>query len=205
MTDVLRNDWAKDRRANFLSVENTARQGRQPTGGTWSRPDLVTVGIKTYAYVPGKFLELTTFEVKPADVVNVQAVYEALAHRRSAIHSYVLLHVPSTSAASLRETIDDVRGVARSHGIGLIVAGNAADYTTWEELEEAVRVEPDPDRLDTFVATQLSDLTKRARSLARCADTPDQASSRYFKPAGRPRRAPRRVTAGPLSSERRSR
>lgn len=179
MSDVLRNDWAKDRRANFLSVENTAHQGRRTTGGTWSRPDLVTVEIKTYVHVPGKFLELTTFEVKPADVVNVQPVYEALAHRRSATHSYVL-HVPSTSAASLRETIDDVRGVARSRGIRLIAAGNAADYTTSEELKEAVGAEPDPDRLDTFLATQLSDLTNGAHPAGLCP--PHLSGAHRMKP-----------------------
>lgn len=166
MAAVLRDDWAKDRRAKLLAVENVARQGRRATGGTWSRPDLVTVEVKTYAYVPGKFLEIITFEVKPVDAINVQAVYEALAHRRSATHAYVLIHVPLPAAAGVQESIADVRTVARSHGIGLITAGRPADYATWEELEEAERHEPNPDRLDQFVSTQLSDHTKERIALA---------------------------------------
>lgn len=157
---VLKGDWAKDRRASPLAIEITALQGRRATGGTWSRPDIVSVEIKTYAFVPGKFLEIITFEVKPADAINVQAVYESLAHRRSATHSYVVLHVPTSEATQLAELIEDVRAVARSHGIGVIVVGEPDDYNTWEELEEAHRFEPDPDRLEQFITTQLSDRTK---------------------------------------------
>lgn len=58
--------------------------------------------------------------------------------------------------------IADVAEVARGHGVGLVIAGDPDDYDTWEELVEARRVEPDPERLDTFIATQLSE---RAKSL----------------------------------------
>jgi hypothetical protein len=160
MAAVIKKDWARDRRANPLAVEITALQGRRATGGTWSRPDIVSIEIKTYAYVPGKYLEVVTFEIKPVDAINVQAVYEALAHRRSATHSYVVLHVPKTSTVALGEVVDDVRVVARSHGIGLIVASKPDDYDTWDELEEAHRVEPDPTRLDNFIGTQLGENTR---------------------------------------------
>ncbi len=168
MATVLRGDWAKDRRiVGLLSVEIIANQGRRSTGGTWSRPDLVSVETRTFEYVPGKFLEVTTFEVKPTDAIDVQAVYEALAHRRAATRSYVVLHVPAHQLAALEETIKAVSLVARSHGIGVITASDPADYSTWEELEEALRVEPDPERLNEFIETQLSaSLKKRiARAL----------------------------------------
>lgn len=160
MAAVIRGDWARERRAHPLAVEVTALQGRRSTGGTWSRPDIVSVEIKTYAYVPGKFLEVVTYEIKPADAIDVQAVYESLAHRRSATHSYVILHVPEHRAAQLQESIHDVCMVARSHGIGVVTAGDPSNYDTWEELEDAERSEPDPDRLDMFITTQLSDQTK---------------------------------------------
>lgn len=164
---VITGDWAKDRRATPLAVEVTARQGRRSTGGRWSRPDIVSIEIKTYEYVPGKFLEVVTFEVKPSDAIDVQAVYEALAHRRAATRSYVLLHVPTEQAEALQDIIQDVRVVARSHGVGIVVATDPAEYDTWEELEEAQRAEPDPDRLNQFIETQLSPKTKRliARAL----------------------------------------
>ena len=133
---------------------------RRSTGGIWSRPDIVSVEVRTFPYVPGKYLEVATFEVKAANAINVQAVYEALAHRRAATHSYVALHVPVAQATEMEETVADVADAARSHGIGVILFGDPGDYQTWEDREDARRVEPDPERLNAFVATQLSDTTR---------------------------------------------
>lgn len=108
-----------------------------------------------------------TFEIKPAEAWDVTAVYEALAHLRSATHAYVVLHIPDSQAADLTKTVDEVCRVARSHGIGVIVAGGPSNYETWEEHEDAVRHEPDPQLLDDFIAAQLSsDVKERiSRSL----------------------------------------
>jgi len=51
--------------------------------------------VRTYRYLPGKYMEVVTFEVKPFDAIDVKAVYEALAHLRSSTHAYVILHVPN--------------------------------------------------------------------------------------------------------------
>ncbi|WP_156155415.1 hypothetical protein [Curtobacterium flaccumfaciens] len=163
---VLRGDWSRDRRTQPLEIEITAHQGARATGGRWSRPDLVWVSVRTFQFLPQKVLEVITFEVKPADAIDVLAVYEALAHRRAATHSYVVLDVPTDKAASVEEDIQAVRDVARSHGVGLIVFGDPEDYSTWEVLEDAQRVEPDPERLESFIDTQLSDMTKRSISQA---------------------------------------
>jgi hypothetical protein len=48
----------------------------------------------------------------------------------------------------------------RAHGIGVITAADPDDYDTWEDREEARRTEPDPERLNTFVATQLNYSTR---------------------------------------------
>ncbi len=164
---VLTGDWIQDRRSDPIATEITARQGRRSTGGTWSRPDLVSVEVKAYEYVPGKFLEVVTFEVKPVDAIDVSAVYEALAHRRAATHAYVMLHVPSDQTSTYEAAVTEVRLVARSHGIGLIVMADPADYSTWDELEEAERVEANPERLNQFIESQLSSRLKRklARTL----------------------------------------
>lgn len=124
------------------------------------RSAFASVEVRTFAYVPGKYLEVATFEVKAANAINVQAVYEALAHRRSATHSYVLLHVPPDQVALLEDVVADVGEAARGHGIGVVTAAEPDDYQTWEEHEEARRVEPDPERLNSFVASQLSETTR---------------------------------------------
>lgn len=111
--------WAKERQIEPLAIEITASQSSKATGGRWTRPDLVSVAVRTYRYLPGKYMEVVTFEVKPSDAISVTAVYEALAHR-------------------------------------VIIMGNPRAWDTWNELEEARRVEPDPERLDEFISVQLS-------------------------------------------------
>lgn len=160
LSDVLRGAWARDRRSSLLAVEVVARQGRRSTGGTWSRPDIVTVEVLNLLYFPTKILEIVTFEVKPTDSIDVQCVYEALAHRRAATHAYVLLHVPAKGQASMSETLQAVLGVARSHGVGVVTFSVPGDYSTWEELAIAERAEPDPERLNAFIDTQLPESVK---------------------------------------------
>jgi len=153
---TLETFWAKERQIEPLAVEITAAQGRKATGGRWTRPDLVTAAVRTYRYLPGKYMEVVTFEVKPCDAVDVTAIYEALAHLRSATHAYVMFHVPNDEEESVKLAIDEACRVGRGHGVGVIVMGDPADFDTWEEKEEAHRVEPDPQRLDEFIAAQLS-------------------------------------------------
>jgi hypothetical protein len=153
--ETLRTSWAKERQIRPLAVEVTASQGRKVTGGRWTRPDLVSVAVRTYRYLPGKYMEVVTFEVKPSDAITVTAVYEALAHLRSATHAYVIYHVPDDSAESVRQVIEEARRVGRAHGVGIITMGDPKEWDTWDELEEARRVEPDPERLDEFISVQL--------------------------------------------------
>jgi hypothetical protein len=148
--------WAKERQIEPLAVEVTASQGRKATGGRWTRPDLVSVAVRTYRYLPGKYMEVVTFEVKPSDAISVTAVYEALAHLRSATHAYVIFHVPDEDVETVQQTIEEARRVARAHGVGVITMGDPRAWDTWNELEEARRVEPDPERLDEFISVQLS-------------------------------------------------
>jgi hypothetical protein len=154
--DTLETFWAKERQIEPLAMEITAAQGRRITGGRWTRPDLVSVAVRTYRYLPGKYMEVVTFEVKPFDAIDVTAVYEALAHLRSATHAYVIFHVPADQEEAVRVTIDEACRVGRSHGVGVIKMSDPCDWDTWEELEEAHRVEPDPQRLDEFITVQLS-------------------------------------------------
>jgi hypothetical protein len=153
---TLETFWAKERQIEPLAVEITAAQGRRATGGRWTRPDLVSAAIRTYRYLPGKYMEVVTFEVKPCDAIDVTAVYEALAHLRSATHAYVMFHVPNDREESVKLTVEEACHVGRQHGVGVIVMGDPRHFDTWEEREEAHRFEPDPQRLDEFIAAQLS-------------------------------------------------
>jgi hypothetical protein len=156
MRDVIRGEWASERGIRPLAAEITAFQGRKG-GGLWSRPDIVSIEIRNFPYVPGRFLEVVTFEIKVTKALDVRAVYEALAHRRAATHSYVLAHVPDSETDRWAETINAVAQAARQHGIGVIIAGDPSDFQSWDEVVEAQRVEPDPERLNAFIKLQLSE------------------------------------------------
>ena len=103
---VLRDRWVRDNRFRDHLVEITARQGARNTGGTWTRPDITLAGMTTFPFVPGKTFDVITFEVKPQEGVDVTAVYEALAHLRTATRAYVVFHVPDGQREPLTEWID---------------------------------------------------------------------------------------------------
>ena len=156
MGEVLKNGWAKDLSLDSVIVAITAQQGSKQTGGKWTRPDITVASLRTFPYVPGRHFDVITFEVKPHDQVNVAAVYEALAHLRAATRSYVLLHVPHSFKQSLQAVIEETISEAKQHGVGVIIAEKPGDYDTWEEQVEAVRHEPDPARLNDFLAQQVN-------------------------------------------------
>lgn len=156
MAEVIRNRWGNAYRLDSLVVEITAQQGARQTGGRWTRPDITVASFKTFAYVPGKHFDLITFEIKPYDTLDVTVIYEALAHRRAATRAYALVHIPDDKLEALQAVLDEVASEAKRFGVGLIVAADPANYDTWDELIEAVRHEPDPERLNDFLAQQVS-------------------------------------------------
>jgi len=156
MTKVIGDSWAADAGFDSKIVQLTAQQGSRTTGGKWSRPDIAIATVSTYPYLPGRHFDVITFEVKTADGIDITCVYEALAYLRSATRSYVLLHVPSDRSSQLDDLLVDVYAEAKKHGIGVITADRPDDYDTWEEVVNPVRVDPDPRRLNDFLAKQFT-------------------------------------------------
>jgi len=155
---VLRGPWARDSRFRHQVVEITASQGRRNTGGTWTRPDVVVAALRVFPFLPGKYFDLITFEIKPSWALDVTGVYEALAHRRAATQAYLWLHCPQPEQEA--EVLGRIVEEAERHGIGVIIATDPADYDTWDQRCDPARVEPDPELLNEFVALQVSDGAK---------------------------------------------
>jgi hypothetical protein len=150
--NTISKSWVGDHGFETFAIESSGKRGSQDTGGKWSRPDITLATYTTYAYVPGKHFDVVTFEVKIAEGFNVTAVYEALAHRRAATRSWVLLYVTQPDLRAYEDEIEDVQAEAKRHGIGLIVATDLDDYEAWDERLPAERYEPDPYRLNEFVS-----------------------------------------------------
>ena len=149
------NHRAPDSGLDPVIVEITARGGRR-ADGKWSRPDVTLASYKTCPWVPGKHFDLITFEIKPAEGLDVTVIYEALAHRRAATRAYALLHIPHDRVEATEEIVKEICEEAKRHGVGVVVAGTPNEYETWEEVVEATRNEPDPQRLNDFLAKQVS-------------------------------------------------
>jgi hypothetical protein len=163
VANVLRSEWAKDMRFRSHHVEVTARQGRRDTGGTWTRPDIVVAALRVFPHIPGKYFDLITFEIKAFDGIDVTAVFEALAHRRAATQAYVWLHVPAERVKENDEKtglLERINEEARRQGVGLIVGADPTDYSTWDTQLRPIRVEPDPESLNEFIAQQLPPLAR---------------------------------------------
>lgn len=156
LRNTIEGAWARDRRMNPIVVEKTANQGSRPTG-IWARPDIVSVEVRAFGHVPGKHLRIVTYEVKPSYRIDVQSVYEALAHRRMATESWVLLHIPEEERSRLKESVDAVSSVARAHAIGVITFADASDIDSWEVCETAGHVTPDPEDIEELLGKQLSE------------------------------------------------
>ncbi|MEW6038141.1 MAG: hypothetical protein AB1648_07835 [Pseudomonadota bacterium] len=157
---ALREQWAKAQGFDAYLVEITAAQGSRATGGKWTRPDVTAIGHKTYPYVPGRYLEVITFEVKPFVAIDVSAVYEALAHRRAATRAYVIAHAPENCRSGVLDAVDALLDEAKKFGVGVILVDNPACFDSWELVLEAERFEPDPSRLNEFIAQQTSEEMK---------------------------------------------
>jgi hypothetical protein len=155
MSKVIKENWSPDSGLDAVIVEVTAQGGRR-ADGKWSRPDVTLASYKTYPYVPGRHFDLITFEIKPTDGLDVTVVYEALAHRRAATRAYALLHIPEERNVELEEILEEIVLEAKRVGVGVIVAGVPSNYETWEELVEASRHEPEPQRLNDFLSKQVS-------------------------------------------------
>ena len=157
VTDVIRNRWIQDQPFDQVLVEQTDRGGRRKDG-IWTRPDVTVAAMTSYTYVPGRHFDIITFEIKRHSGFNVTAIYEALAHRRAATRSYVFVYIPENLQDTFENpTLVDISEEASKHGIGLIVASDPSDFDTWDIREDAVRVSPDPARLNAFIRNQMSE------------------------------------------------
>jgi hypothetical protein len=155
----LKDFWVKEANLTWFSVEKTAHQGSKATGGKWTRPDFAIVAVNTYRYFPGKFLEVISFEVKPALQDGLAGVFECAAHSVYANRSYLAIHVAEESETQSEEYSRIERECER-FGLGLIIFSDSKDVESYEVTVDADRRIPDPAEVDKFIASQLKESTQ---------------------------------------------
>ena len=137
-------------RQRFLRVLDTHHRGRG-RDGRWARPDVTLIGGKVLPYLPGKFLDVITFEVKLG--MPVEGLYEALAHRRRANFAYVVCVYPEHWGLPDPAEQATIVAEATRQGIGVILVRQEDDFGLWSELVEPIRHEPDPQHVHDFLET----------------------------------------------------
>ena len=145
--------FVSDYRIKLFVSEITAQQGSRSTGGQWTRPDVTLVAVKMHEFIPGKSIEVFTFEIKPAWAINIDGVFEASSHSAFANRSFLAIHVPQDIPDAL---IDRLERECKRFGTGLILFNDATDWGTYEIRVDAQRHIPDAADTDQFIATQIS-------------------------------------------------
>lgn len=156
---VIEDGWSRERSYDDFVVEITAQPGRVQTGGTWTRPDIALLGTKSYPYLPGRYFDIVTFEVKTSESLDVRGVFEALSHAQFATLAYVVFFTNGKEFKDYPNS-DRVIDLAARHGVGVIAAAQIDKYEAWNEMVEPRRNLIDPEQSNQFIGTSIPENTR---------------------------------------------
>lgn len=149
--EFLPDDFDRDR---DLFEVTTSADRRPPGAGTWEIPDIVSVSLKKYPFVPRVLMEVTSFEVKPqSQAFNVYGIFEAISQSKAVHHAYYCFE---WTGGPFQERADYMRiyEEAETHGIGLVriqfVDATKKSIVAETLLDSRAR-EPDPSALNSVV------------------------------------------------------
>lgn len=97
---------------------------------------------------------MVTFEIKPELIHDVAGVFETASHSVFAHKSYLAIECPSGKPED--ENFERLEVLCKRFGVGLITFSEASDENSYEEIIEPERKTPDPNDVDEFILTQLS-------------------------------------------------
>ena len=157
--EVVATDFVKDKKLKNVVSQITANQGQKKTGGKWTRPDVVLISVGTYSYLPGKFVDIISFELKIESDFGVSGVFETAAHSRFATKSYYCVHLPQDWNSDNPE-YERIKAECERFGVGLIYFTDPEKYDTYAVLVEPDRRSPDPFDMDQFITLQMTESNK---------------------------------------------
>jgi hypothetical protein len=152
--NTVSSEFTKDKRITNFVCQVTAHQGKRQTGGQWTRPDITLIAVRIFQFVPGRMLEVITFEVKPLNGFGVEGVFETAAHSVFANKCYLAVQVPEGEVVS--SDFDRLQRECKRFGVGLLTFADPSDYGTFEEIVEPQHRNPDPAEVSAFIGSQLS-------------------------------------------------
>jgi len=159
----LESNWGREaeKTGDFFCVKITAfPSGRMRESGKWSRPDVTAVQVNRFDYLPGSYIDVTSFEVKKHDDArDVAAVFEAAAHSRW-VHSSYLVCETVDSKEPIEERILSECG---RFGVGLMRIYRTGDgYECKPEVEPKAQT-PSPEDLDLALRNFFADDKRKSK------------------------------------------
>jgi len=89
--------------------------------GKWEVPDLISVSLKKYKFIPELDFQTISFELKPkATAFNVMGIFEAISHSKFGSKSYFCFEFPKDEDYLDNGDYQRIEQEAKTHGIGLI-------------------------------------------------------------------------------------
>ncbi len=137
---------------------------RPPTVGTWEVPDIISVSLKKYRFVPQVTMEIVSYEIKKnSDAFNVYGIFEAVSHSKFAHRSYYCFESADDSYYR-RADYQRIEQEARAHGIGLIrmhFLDSDKKTVEAEEIVESSLLSPIPSAVNTLIDSFFDDTVKK--------------------------------------------
>lgn len=154
--DAMLTYWLQDLglEENNTVVEVTANQGKRNKPGKWTIPDLTVISVRTFKFVPGKSLDIITFEVKTANDLDVRGVFETAAHTAFAHKSYLAVHLPDGPPKT--EGYKRLLKECDRFGIGFMHFSKPDKWGTYEIVIDPVRKIPAAEDVDQFIRKIIS-------------------------------------------------
>jgi hypothetical protein len=103
-------------RIRRLRFRNYSESRETDTGGKWTRPHITLFAVRIYPYIPGKSIELVSFEIKYLGAYGVEGVFEAASHSAFTHRSYLMVQVPK--GFDDPKVLDRLDGESGSFGVG---------------------------------------------------------------------------------------
>jgi len=143
-----------DKEKDLFEVVLSANK-RPQSAGVWQIPDLISIALKKYRYIPNVQMETVTFEVKKFNDAFVSyGIFEAISHSKFGNRTYYCFEWPNKEDFYNRGDYQRIEQEAEIHGVGLIrfsFADEKKEHIEGEIILEAKRQEPDPPTLSTFI------------------------------------------------------
>jgi hypothetical protein len=138
---------------------------RPQSAGAWQIPDLISISLKKYKYIPTIQMETATFEVKKSsDAFGPYGIFEAISHSKFGNQTFYCFEWQDKESFFNRGDYQRIEQEASIHGVGLIrlwFVDDKKQHVEGEIIHPAERHDPDPSTLSSFIDRFVPEDTKK--------------------------------------------